>query len=123
MREKNVWVVGHKNPDTDSICAAITYANLKNKIEERESAGKPSCKYIPKRAGEVNAETAYVLEFFHMQAPEYIEDVGTQLKDISYSRTMGVSGQISMKRAWELMNELKVVTLPAIMNTLTERLN
>lgn len=114
MQEKNIWVVGHKNPDTDSICAAITYANLKNKIEERDTKGKPACRYIPKRAGDVNAETAYVLDYFHMTAPEYIEDVGTQLKDISYSRTMGVSGQISMKKAWELMNELKVVTLPVV---------
>ena len=114
MREKNIWVVGHKNPDTDSICAAITYANLKNKIEERETNGKVTCRYIPKRAGEVNAETAFVLNYFHAKEPEYVENVGTQLKDIAYNRTMGVSGQISMKRAWELMNELKVVTLPVV---------
>lgn len=107
MSRKQVWVVGHKNPDTDSICAAITYANLKNTIDS-------DYKYIPKRAGEVNAETAYVLKRFKVEEPEYISDVGTQLKDISYSKTMGVSGQISMKKAWELMNELKVVTLPVV---------
>ena len=107
MNKNNVWIVGHKNPDTDSICAAIAYANLKNKIDEAHT-------YIPKRAGEVNAETSYVLKYFGVDEPAYIEDVGTQLKDIAYSKTMGVSGQISMKKAWELMNELKVVTLPVV---------
>lgn len=107
MNKKNIWVVGHKNPDTDSICAAIAYANLKNKIDATHS-------YVPKRAGEVNAETAYVLRYFDVEAPEFIDDVGTQLKDIAYSKTIGVSGQISMKKAWELMNEMKVVTLPVV---------
>ena len=107
MNKKNIWIVGHKNPDTDSICAAVAYANLKNKIDEFHT-------YIPKRAGEVNAETAYVLKYFGVDEPEYIEDVGTQLKDIAYSKTIGVSGQISMKKAWELMNEMKVVTLPVV---------
>ncbi len=114
MQKRNIWVVGHKNPDTDSICAAITYANLKNKIEEKDNNGETTVCYIPKRAGEINAETAYVLDYFQAKEPEYIEDVGTQLKDIAYSKTMGVSGQISMKKAWELMNELKVVTLPVV---------
>ena len=114
MNKKHVWIVGHKNPDTDSICAAITYANLKNILEEKEYGAQAECKYVPKRAGEVNAETAYVLKYFGVEEPAYIADVGTQLKDISYSKTMGVSGQISMKKAWELMNELKVVTLPVV---------
>ena len=104
---KNIWIVGHKNPDTDSICAAIAYADLKNKIDSEHN-------YIPKRAGEVNAETAYVLKTFGVEEPDYIENVGTQLKDIVYTKTMGVSGQISMKKAWELMKEMKVVTLPVV---------
>lgn len=104
---KNIWIVGHKNPDTDSICAAIAYADLKNKIDSEHN-------YIPKRAGEVNAETAYVLKTFGVEEPAYIDNVGTQLKDIVYTKTMGVSGQISMKKAWELMKEMKVVTLPVV---------
>lgn len=107
MNKRNIWIVGHKNPDTDSICAAIAYANLKNKIDETHN-------YVPKRAGAVNAETSYVLKSFGIEEPEFIENVGTQLKDIAYSKTKGVSGQISMKKAWELMNEMKVVTLPVI---------
>jgi manganese-dependent inorganic pyrophosphatase len=106
MEKKKVWVVGHKNPDTDSICAAIAYAHLKNQLDENE--------YVPKRAGEVNAETAYVLDYFGVEAPELINDVGTQIKDITMRKTEGVSSHISMKKAWEMMKILKVVTLPVV---------
>lgn len=112
MSERNIWVVGHKNPDTDSICAAIAYAELKNRLEERDSEIKTE--YVPCRAGDVNAETAYVLSYFGIKAPELITDVGTQIKDIAYRRTEGISGHISMKKAWELMKEQKVVTLPVV---------
>ncbi len=115
MEEKKVWVVGHKNPDTDSICAAIAYADLKNRIEEKTpSSQEHRVTYVAKRAGNVNAETAYVLDYFHVQAPELINDVGTQMKDISIRKTQGVSGHISMKKAWEMMKILKVVTLPVV---------
>lgn len=108
MNKKTVWVVGHKNPDTDSICAAISYANLKNKIE------KNGVTYIPKRAGNISAETAYVLDYFKVEAPELVEDVGTQIKDIQIRKTEGVSSHISMKKAWEMMKILNVVTLPVV---------
>lgn len=114
MHERNIWVVGHKNPDTDSICAAIAYADLKNKLEEQE--GSVSAHYVPARAGEVNAETAYVLSYFGMKAPEFISDVGTQIKDITYRKTEGVSSHLSMKKAWEMMKNLDVVTLPVVNN-------
>ncbi len=102
--KKKVWVVGHKNPDTDSICAAIAYANLKNQTDEK--------KYEPKRAGELNEETKYVLKTFGIKAPGLITDVGAQVKDIEIRRTAGVSGKISLKKAWEMMKEQNVVTLP-----------
>lgn len=111
MDKKTVWVVGHKNPDTDSVCAAIAYADLKNRLELSERDG---ANYVPKRAGEINAETAYVLSRFSVRAPEYIEDVGTQIKDIAYRKTEGVSSHISMKKAWELMKKLNVITLPVV---------
>ena len=101
---KKVWVTGHKNPDTDSICAAIAYAYLKNQLGDRE--------YIPKRAGNINAETKYVLDYFHICEPELVTDAGAQIKDISIRKTLGVSSHISLKKAWELMKKLDVVTLP-----------
>lgn len=104
LETKKVWVTGHKNPDTDSICAAISYAYLKNQLGDRE--------YVPKRAGAINAETRYVLDYFHMEEPELVTDAGAQIKDISIRKTLGVSSHISLKKAWELMKKLDVVTLP-----------
>lgn len=101
---KKVWVVGHKNPDTDSICAAISYAYLKNQTEEKE--------FVAKRAGSLNEETRYVLDYFGAKEPALVTFAGAQLKDISIRKTAGVSSQISLKRAWELMKKLDVVTLP-----------
>lgn len=102
---KKVWVVGHKNPDTDSICAAISYAYLKNQTE----TGKT---YLAKRAGAINAETRYVLDYFKAEEPELVTFAGAQIKDINFRKTAGVSSQISLKRAWETMKKLEVVTLP-----------
>ena len=102
--KKKVWVVGHKNPDTDSICAAIAYANLKNQADGN--------RYEAKRAGELNEETKYVLDTFGVKSPGLTTDVGAQVKDIEIRKTPGVSGKISLKRAWEMMKEQNVVTLP-----------
>ena len=105
--QKIVWVVGHKNPDTDSICAAITYANLKNQVD-------PDNTYIAKKAGNVSSETKYVLERFGVEEPETVTDAGAQVKDIDYRETDGVDGHISLKKAWNLMKTLDVVTLPVV---------
>ena len=102
---KKVWVVGHKNPDTDSICAAISYAYLKNLSGDKKT-------YVAKRAGAVNEETRYVLERFGVEEPPLVTYAGAQIKDINIRKTAGVSNQISLKRAWELMKKLEVVTLP-----------
>ena len=102
---KKVWVVGHKNPDTDSICAAISYAYLKNQSGDKKT-------YVAKRAGAVNEETRYALERFGVEEPPLVSYAGAQIKDINIRKTAGVSNQISLKRAWELMKKLEVVTLP-----------
>ncbi|HWQ78753.1 MAG TPA: putative manganese-dependent inorganic diphosphatase [Anaerovoracaceae bacterium] len=101
---KKVLVIGHKNPDTDSICSAIAYADLKNQLSRDE--------HIPKRAGELSDETKYVLERFQVETPEYIQDVGTQVKDIDIRKTEGIQNNISLKKAWNLMRDLNVATLP-----------
>lgn len=103
-KEKSVWVIGHKNPDTDSICAAIAYADLKNKT------GKG--KYEARRAGQINEESKYVLEYFGIPSPEFVSDVGAQVKDIEIRETPGSSSNISLKTAWETMKAQNVVTLP-----------
>ena len=101
-----VFVIGHKNPDTDSISAAISYAYLKNSIS------KDNAVFEAVKAGPVNNETRFVLERFGFSEPPTIEDVSTQISDIDFRHTEGVSSHISLKRAWEIMKELDVVTLP-----------
>ncbi|MDE7327408.1 MAG: putative manganese-dependent inorganic diphosphatase [Lachnospiraceae bacterium] len=103
-QERRIFVIGHKNPDTDSICSAIAYANLKKIL-----TGKA---YVPMRAGQINAETQYVLKRFGIKMPEYIADVSTQVCDIEIRTTAGVDSQISLKKAWTLMKKQNVVTLP-----------
>ncbi len=103
-KTRPVYIIGHKNPDTDSICSALAYAYLKNHLE---GGG-----YIAARAGQLNQETQYVLNFFQAEAPVYVADVMTQVKDIEMRKTAGVRGNLSLKQAWNLMRELGVVTLP-----------
>ena len=103
-QENSVWVIGHKNPDTDSICSAIAYADLQNRVSKT--------KYEPKRAGNLNEETKYVLRRFKAKIPAYVDDVRTQVRDIAFRRTVGVRSNISLKKAWGLMQTSKVVTIP-----------
>ena len=100
-----IFVTGHKNPDTDSICAAITYANLKNKA----FGGN----YIACRAGHLNEETQFVLSHFGVDVPAYIKDVRTQVRDMEIRRLDGVSSDLSLKNAWTKMRDADVVTLCA----------
>ncbi len=100
-----VFVIGHKNPDTDSICASITYSNLKNKV----FGGN----YVACRAGHLNEETQFVLSHFGVDVPAYIKDVRTQVRDMEIRRLDGVSAKLSLKNAWAKMRDAGVVTLCA----------
>ena len=105
--KETVCVVGHKNPDTDSICSAIAYAYLKNQLQGKDGPKK----YVPCRAGAVSPETQYVLERFRFRQPRYLENIGTRVKDMEIRRTPGVDGKISVKDAWEFMKTHNVFTL------------
>lgn len=104
--KRPVYIVGHKNPDTDSICSAIAYAYLKNTCEEGE--------YIPARAGQINQETQYVLNAFHVEAPIYLHDVMTDARDIDMNEVAGVTADVSLKKAWHMMRDRGDVTLPVV---------
>lgn len=106
LKEKKVFVIGHKNPDTDSICSAIAYAALKNKTDDGV--------FVPKRAGEVNNETKYVLDFFDVETPEFIGHVGTQVKDVEIKPTPSLDEGISLKNAWNKMRDLRESTMPIV---------
>ncbi len=105
-KSRKTIVIGHKNPDTDSICSAICYANLKRKLTGEE--------YQPGRAGHVNEETQFVLHYFEVEAPELVENVKTQVRDIDIRKTKGVKKNLSLKKAWNLMQEANVVTIPTV---------
>lgn len=102
---RKVYIIGHKNPDTDSICSAIAYADIKNRTDK-------SRVYAARRAGSINGETDYVLKRFGVEEPPFVPDVGTQVQDMDIHKTEGVSGNISLKRAWYMMKDQNAVTLP-----------
>ncbi len=106
QKERRTIVIGHKNPDTDSICSAIGYASLKRAV----TGGR----YVPARAGSISRETKFVLDYFGVEEPELVRDVRTQVKDIEIRKTAGVNRNISLKKAWNLMQEAGVVTLPVL---------
>ena len=104
--EKSVFVIGHKNPDTDSACSAVAYAYLKNQISEEH--------FEAKIAGELSEETSFVFDYFNVKPPKHCTDVRVQLKDIELRKMKGVRGDISLKQAWELMRDEKIDTLPVV---------
>ena len=104
--QKRVYIIGHKNPDTDSICSAIAYADIKN----RTTSGK--VKYVARRAGQINEETQHVLNRFGIEAPPYLGNVGTQVKDMDIRTSPDVNKHMPVRNAWNLMRENGIVTLP-----------
>lgn len=99
-----IYVVGHKNPDTDSICSAIAYADLRTKITGQV--------HNARRAGHLNEETQYVLDYFDVKAPALLTDLRVQVKDVALRELEGVKGSVSIKTAWAKMKEESIKTLP-----------
>ena len=104
--ERKIYVVGHRNPDTDSICSAIAYAELKKRLTGDN--------YEARRAGRVSAETAYVLEAFSVKAPEYLESVKLQVKDLDRHEVREAEGRLSIKEAWNTMKEIGARSMPIV---------
>ena len=112
-RENKIYITGHKNPDTDSICSAIAYANLKKQISEDAT-------YIAKRAGQLNAETEYVLGRFGVEEPSYLSNVRLQVWDVDVNRIEGIHGNTSIKNAWATMKKQNVYTIAITNNNKLE---
>lgn len=106
MKENRIYVIGHKNPDTDSICSAIAYAHLRKTITGND--------YIPVRAGEINPETAFVLERFQTETPRFMDDVRTQIKDVQISPAYNGSPHMSIRETWKQLEENQVSTLTIV---------
>ena len=95
--ETITYVCGHRNPDTDSIVAAISYAALQNMLGENT--------YLPARLGQPNDETAALLKRFGFQAPELLSTVRTQVRDIAYDQPPRLDRSVPVSRAWSIMRE------------------
>ncbi len=100
-----IYIVGHRNPDTDSICSAIAYSELKKKLGHEAVAA---------RLGDINKETEFILNYFNIPVPEYLHTVKTQVGDLNIDRVIPVSPEVSIKTAWTLMKKNNVKTLPVV---------
>ena len=107
FQQEAVYILGHKNPDTDSVCSAIAYADIKNRIAKEDT-------FIPKRAGQINEETEYVLRRFGFAQPGYMPNVGTQVKDMDIYATPHLEKTMSLKRTWDMMRTNGITTLPVV---------
>ena len=96
-------VIGHRNPDTDSICSAIAYAELKNRTSTLV------CE--PRRAGKMNQETEFVLKKFGVTPPRMCTDVNPKIRDVDYREMPGIPGSTSLRRAWKIMRDQQIDTL------------
>ena len=94
-----IYVMGHRNPDTDSIVAAIAYASLRNALGNRE--------YVAACLGHVSDETQLVLNHFGFAPPTLISNVYTQVQDLDYDKPPILSGAVTVGRAWEALQERK----------------
>ena len=101
-----IYITGHKNPDTDSICAALAYADYKNGSGEVEA--------IPVRLGDINLETRFILDYFGLEAPELIETVRLSVSDLSFDKVAPVSSEISLRMALALMKKNNLNSLPVV---------
>ena len=105
-RKEKIYVIGHKNPDTDSICSAIAYADLRQKVTGQVHEAK--------RAGHVNDETAYVLDRFGVEAPKLLTDVRLQVRDLDIHEIQGLKPNASIRDTWERMRQEQAKTLPIV---------
>ena len=105
-KKEKVYVIGHKNPDTDSICSAIAYADLRQKVTGQVHEAK--------RAGHVNDETAYVLDRFGVEAPKLLTDVRLQVRDLDIHEMPGLKPNASIRDTWERMRQEQAKTLPIV---------
>lgn len=101
-----IYITGHKNPDSDSICSALAYAEFKNKTQKTPA--------LAIRLGELNNETKFILDYFGVEAPKFVSTVKTQISDLDIDTVATVSPDISLKMAWTIMKKNNLKTLPVV---------
>lgn len=105
MKENITYIFGHKNPDTDSICAAISLSYLKNKLGLRS---------IPMTLGNINPETMYALDYFNIDYPQHLNDVKLQIKDVNYHKNCFIDKNVSVKDAFDYMSKYSITGVPVV---------
>ncbi len=104
MPEQPIYVVGHRNPDTDSICSALAYARLKQRL------GSPNV--VAARAGEINVQTEFVLNTFGVDKPVYLPDVKIRVQDVMTSESLSVHMEMSIGDVLDFMNSYDLLMVP-----------
>jgi len=104
MSEQNIYVIGHRNPDTDSICAALAYARLK------QLTG--SSNVLAARAGEINVQTEFILNRFGIEVPLYLPDVKIRVKDVMTTESLSVHMEMSVGDVLDFMNSYDLLMVP-----------
>lgn len=104
MKNK-IYITGHKNPDTDSIASAIALAELKNKTGHQAE---------PIRLGDINRETAFVLNYFGVEAPRLKTSITPQIRDLDMDGAYCVNPELSMAGAMEIMQKNNMSSLPVV---------
>lgn len=103
----DIYVTGHRNPDTDSIVASIAYANLQN-------ATMGGREYKAVRIGSINDETARLLARFGVEAPPFVKNLRTQVCDLDYDRTPSLHRSVPLDLAWRTMRDGEVSVVPIV---------
>ena len=107
QKSKVVYVIGHKNPDTDSVCSAIAYSHFKNVTDKRFI-------FTPARAGKINDETKFVLEHFQVPVPTEIESLAATVSDLEFKKPVAIYERDSVRALSLLMRDTGVRSLPVI---------
>ena len=101
-----VYVSGHRNPDTDSICSAIAYSYLLNATNKYNA--------VPVRLGEINRETEYVLKRFGVEHPVLLKTVKQKVEDLNYDKVTVFSKDLTLKTAWFLLKQQNLKSAPIL---------
>lgn len=102
---KATFVIGHKKPDTDSVCSAIALAHLKNRQGDNA---------IPRILGDINSETKFVLDYFGIKEPRYLNDVRLQIKDLSYGKDLYCNENESLYNVINYLKEKHLSSIPLV---------
>lgn len=104
---EKVYIFGHRKPDTDSVTSAIALSYLKNQLGMDTE---------PRVLGDINNETKYVLNYFEIAEPKYLNDVKLQIKDVNYHKEYTIDEKVSIKDAYDYMTEKEITGVPIIRN-------